>query len=352
MKIRFNQPGKKTPDDDRGVRIQYGEAKRPGRPWRWYLILIVASLPLLYLSGLILQDMIVIKASGRVQVPLVTVRSTSEGYVQQVFVKPLQTVTQGTKLAMLANAPLENSYNRLRSEINFLDKEKDKLLVQADKTASSAVQLMNFAREQRDFYLNRLRQYELLFNQGAATQAESATARSQYASALGNLVSLEGTQLQGRGLMPEIRQIATRINQLTLELDKTQDLRRQLLLTAPANGLITELFAQPGEYLDQGQRLLEIIFPEQAYINAFIPPKYLDYAVVNQIVTVTFPNGETAEARITSVPGVTQKSTADDIGPLEAPRSAILAQIELIDTVRTRLISGMPVDIRFHYFTR
>ncbi len=351
MKIRFNQPEKRIPEVDRGMRVQYGEAKRPGKPWRWYLILVVASLPLLYLVGLIVKEMILIEASGRINVPLVTVRSASEGYVEQIFVEPLQPVTKGEELALLTNDLLENNYNRIRNELEFLDRERDKLQFQVNNVASNSMQLLNFAREQRDFYLGRLRGYESLLKQNAATQAEIATARSQYFSALSNFASIERTQHLSKNLTPEIRQISTRISQLMLELSTIEDQRAQLLLTAPDKGLVTELFIQSGEYLDQGQRLLDIMFPEEAYINAFIPPKYHDYAVVNQIVTVKFPNGETAEARIASVPGVTQKATGEDLGPLETAQSAILARIELIDTAQTRLINGMPVDIRFHYFS-
>ena len=346
MKIRFNQPEKRNPNDDRGVNIKYGQAKRPGRPWRWYFIVIIVSLPLLYLLGVIAREAIVIEASGRINVPIVTVRSSSEGYIQQVFVEPLQTVTKGSKLAVLTNSTLENNYNRVRNELNFLDKERDDLLHQSGITASESMQLVNFAREQKSFYLNRLRQYEFLFEQKAATQAEIATARSQYLSALEKLTSIENTQY----ISPEIRQVATRINQLTLELDKAQDQKQELTLLAPDKGLITELFAQTGEYLDRGQPLLDIMFKENTYINAFILPKHQKYAVINQMVTVKFPNGETAKARIIAVPGVTQKSSLEDLGPLEAPHSTILASIELIDTVETRLIHGMPVSIRFPFF--
>ncbi len=350
MKIRFNQPEKRNPNDDRGMSIKYSQAKRPGRPWRWYLILIIVSLPLLYLLGVIAREFIVIEANGRINMSIVTVRSSSEGYIQQVFVEPLQTVTKGSKLALLTNNTLENNYDRVRNELSFLDKERDDLLRQAGITASASMQLINFAREQKNFYLNRLRQYELLFEQKAATQAEIATARSHYLSALENLALIENTQYRTQHTSPEIRQIATRINQLTLEFEKTQDQKQELTLLAPEKGLITELFAQTGEYLDRGQSLLDIMFNEKTYINAFIPPKLQKYAVINQVVTVKFPNGETAKARIISVPGITQKSSAEDVGPLEVPHSTILAQIELIDTVETRLIHGMPVSIRFPFF--
>jgi multidrug resistance efflux pump len=228
------------------------------------------------------------------------------------------------------------------------------MLLRADHSRTSAMELLKFAQEQKNFSYQRLRQYESLFKQGAATQAEVALARSQHHAALENLAALERTERQERdrlysqehGQSPEIRMISNRINQLQLEFDKIQDQIYQLTLIAPAgNGMVTELFAQPGEFLGRGQPLLEIIYPEKVHIDAYIPPKYQDYAMVGQTVQVKFPNGEKAKAKIVSVPGVMQKSFSAEISPLETVQFAILAQMEFVGNVKNRLINGMPVTI-------
>lgn len=349
MKIRFNQPEQKIPDQDRGIRIHYGQAKRVRIAWRWYLIVLIASVPLLYLIGLTLLEMIVIKADGRVTVPNITVRSSVDGYVQQLFVTPLETVQKDQKLAILHNMSLEDRHQRLSSEVEFLNQERDKLR-QPGKTQSPSMQLLQFAQQQAQFYQHRLRQYESLFKQGAATQAEIASARNQYGSALQSLASHQTVQLRDQGLSGELRQMTSRINELSLELDGLGLKKQQLTLIAPSAGLVTELFVQSGEYLAQGQPLLNIIFPEQAYITAFIPPKHHDRAIVDQIVSITFPNGETAQGRIVSVPGITQKSMSEGANLLESPRSAILAHVALTTPTKTQLINGMPVDIRFPFW--
>lgn len=357
MKIRFNQPENKAPDIDRGLRVQYSAAKRAGRPWRWYLIMAISSLPVVYLLGTIIWDTISIEANGRIRVPSFTVRTAVDGYVEKLFVEPLQTVSEGAPLAELVNAALLDSRDRLQVELDGLRQEKHKMLLQADDSRTSSAQLLKFAHEQKHFASQRLSQYETLYKQGAATQAEIALARSQLNSALENLVALEKAQRQERdrmysqeqGQSPEMRMLSNRINQLQLEFDKTQDQVLQLSLFAPSGrGMVTEMFTQPGEFLGRGQALLEIIFPEKVHIDAFIPPKYQDYAVVGQMVTVKFPNGEKAEAKIISVPGVMQKSTTAEINPLETVRFAILAQLEFVGNVKNRLINGMPVTIYLH----
>jgi len=352
MKIRFNTPENKAPDYDGGVQVQYGAAKRALKPWRWYIIVLVSSAPLLYLIGLVLYEFVAVKADGQISAPNITVRSVGNGYVAEMLVEPLQEVTVDTALAILKDATLEDDYQRVRREINFLIEEKNKLALQSDDVALSLKQLVAFARAQKHFYHNRLHQYESLFKQGAATQVEVATARSQYNSASENLVARERMDNRGLGLNKEIRQIAIRVNQLESDLDVIEHKRRQLRIVSPENGRITEVFVQPGEFLGKGQRILEMTMPEKVYIRAFIPPKYQDYAIVDAVVTVTLPNGESAKAKITSVPGITHKSLSEDISLLETPQSTILAHLKFIEPIKTQLVRGVPVDIRFHHWFR
>ncbi|SNX60162.1 Multidrug resistance efflux pump [Nitrosomonas ureae] len=348
MKIRFNQPENKAPNIDRGLRVHYSEAKRPGRPWRWYSIVAISSLPIVYLLGIIIWETIAIEASGRIRVNNFSVRTAVDGYVQQIFVEPMQTVFEGKPLAELTNTPLLDSHDRLHIELNALKKEQQKLLTQVKRSSSRSAQLSGYAQEHKRFAYNRLQHYEALFKQGAATQAEMTSAKNQYQRALENIVALEKAEHQEQDQSSEMRRISNQMRQMQLEFEKVRDQLQQLSLVAPAgNGIVTEVFVQPGEYLSRGQALLEIIFPEKVHIDAFIPPKYQNYAVEGQIVTVKFPNGEKTKAKIISVPGVTQKTLTEEVNPLEPVRTAILAQLEFIEQVNNRLINGMPVTIYF-----
>ncbi len=346
MKIRFNQPETKNPEQDRGLRVQYSEAKRSGKSWRWYLIVLIASMPLLYLLGLIAWDEITVEANGRIRVSNFVMRAPVDGYVQQIHVRPLQNVAQGEQLAQLMNTSLQEQYDRMQLEINVLEKEREKLRHQTEQSKSASLQLLKFSQEQQDFLYKRMRQYEALFRQGAATQAEIATIRSQYNAALENAALLKKSNSNAQGLTPEMIQVSNHMDQRMIEFEKVRSQVEQLKFAAPATGMVTEIFAQPGEYLSKGQSLMEIIFPNTVFIDAFIPPKYQNYAIVGQVALIKFPNGEKARAKIISVPGVIQKSSLET-SPLEVSRSAIFAQMEFIDKVDNRLMNGMPVDIYF-----
>ena len=158
------------------------------------MISAIASLPLVYLIGKIVWENLGIEAHGRIKVTNFIVRAPVEGYVQQIFFKPLEMIPEGVPLAQMVNVALQDSHDRIGIEIDLLTREKQKLLTQAVQSRASSLRLLKYAQEQRDFALNRVRQYETLFDQGAATQAEIATVRSQYRSTLENLAMLEKTE--------------------------------------------------------------------------------------------------------------------------------------------------------------
>ncbi len=349
MKIRFNTPENRNPDYDSGVRVQYGKGKRAIKPWRWYMILFIASAPLLYLIGFILYEIVVVKADGRITAPQIVVRSAGSGYITDILIKPLQKVNTGTILAQLENVALKEKYRRIQREIDFFSEQKNQLNLHTKELGSPLEQLAAFAQSQKSFYFDRLHRYELLFKQGAATQAEVATARKQYSSALTKLVEQEAVS-NGAHTNAEIRQIATRVNQLESDLGEVESQQQQLRILSPKAGLVTEIFIQPGEFLGKGQPVLNVMMTGDVFISAFIPPKYQNYVVVGEIVTVILPNGEKAKAKIVSVPGVTYKSKREKDSLLDTPYSTILAHLKFVEPVNTQLADGLPVDIRFHHW--
>jgi len=349
MKIRFDPPERQDPSRDHGLRVEYGATKRTGWRWRWYLILLLVSSPLLYLLWTLLKDWIFVEAHGYITVPQTVVRAGGEGYIQELRAQPLTSVVVGTVLAKLENEPLSDRHERIQDELRYLETEGKAW--QAQSNLSGIRQLLAFAEEQKQFYRKRLIQYERLLRQGAATQAELATARSQYQSSLERLAALEDSLRRENRLPPEAKDATARVRQLSLDLKEIDDQLGQLSIVSPASGIVTELFAQPGEYLAKGHPLLQIAETEHAFITAYVPPKYLDYAVIGQTATVSLPSGERIETRVVSVPGITQKLPGDAVTPLETRSPAIVAHLALVERAPVRLVRlvhGTPVRVRFH----
>src|ERR1700758_2326101 len=99
MKVRFVKPEAGDPDRDRGVRVPYAPGKRHQARWRWYLILLVVGSPFLFFAGNFLYASVLIQAPGFVAQEQMTVRASSQGYVDEVYVKTFDQVKQGDPVA-------------------------------------------------------------------------------------------------------------------------------------------------------------------------------------------------------------------------------------------------------------
>src|SRR3569623_256164 len=120
MKVRFVEPERVDPNSDRGIKIPYAPAKRHQARWRWYLILLVGSSPLIYFTARMIWASVVIEAPAIVSQEQITVRTSGQGYVDAVFVKPMSEVSAGTPLVRLRNPDLSRRLDQLRAELRTL----------------------------------------------------------------------------------------------------------------------------------------------------------------------------------------------------------------------------------------
>src|SRR5882724_10504474 len=120
MKVRFVKPEQKDPARDRGITVPYAPAKRNLARWRWYIILLVVSSPLLYFISKFAYSSVVVEAPGFLRQEQITVRAMVAGYVSDVYVKPLQVVAEGTPIARIGNPDLALRAAQLRAELKEL----------------------------------------------------------------------------------------------------------------------------------------------------------------------------------------------------------------------------------------
>ena len=64
MKVKFHLDKKNKPQSDDGVKVAYGQAKRGGYRFRWYLILSLVISPLLFVAYFFLKTNISRDCSG------------------------------------------------------------------------------------------------------------------------------------------------------------------------------------------------------------------------------------------------------------------------------------------------
>lgn len=358
MKVRFVKPEMGDPNRDRGVTVPYAPGKRALARWRWYLILLVVGSPFIFFVGQALYTSVTIHAPGFVAQEQLTVRSSTPGYVEEVFVKPLDTVKQGDPVARIGNDALTSRAAQLRAELAQLQG------VAAHGSDSGPAPLspaafdtdLNTARDARDRAQERVNTIEGLMQQGAATEAELTAARNQYdqaSSKLGELYRTMDLQTHAApGSNNNAVEVQTHIVSLRAELSDIQNQLGNTLVRAPKAGRIVDIAVVKGDQLANGSKVAMLAPVDGAlHIDAYIPPKDSLYAAPGVNATVVFPDGTSRQAVVTEVPQIAAEVPKAQSALLGEAEMGLLVRMQFADSgvINQRpLTDGLPVKVEFH----
>lgn len=360
MKIRFVKPEQSDPNRDRGIQVPYAPGKRQLARWRWYLILLVVSSPFLFFVVKFLYSSVLIQAPGFVAQEQLTVRSSTQGYVDEVFVKPLDEVKQGDPVARINNDALNMRAAQLKAELQQLQTVEAKAprggYAEAPLSTASFQDDLATARDQIDRAKQRVDSIQALVNQGAATDAELNAARSQYDQAsarLGELYRTMDIQTQPvRTAATSTVEVQTRILSIQAELNDIQSQQQAMTILAPKTGRIVDLAVVKGDQLAIGSKVA-MLAPEggEMHIDAYLPPKDSVYAVPGMQATVVFPDGSRRGAVIADVPQIAAEVPKAQSALLGEAEMGVLVRMQLSDArspVGQRpLTDGLPVKVEF-----
>lgn len=360
MKVRFVKPEQTDPNRDRGIQVPYAPGKRALARWRWYTILLVVSSPFLFFTAKFLYSSVVIQAPGFVAQEQLTVRSSTQGYIDDVFVKPLDEVKQGDPVARVRNDALNLRAAQLKAEEqqlkNFVAHAPRGGYTEAPVSAESFQEDLASARDQKQRAQERIDSIQALVAQGAATDAELNAARSQYDQAsnrLGELyrnmsIQTQPTRVAGTNTV----EAQTRIMSVQAELNDIQLQQQANLIRAPKTGRIVDLAVNKGDQLAIGTKVA-MLAPEggEMHIDAYLPPKDSIYAVPGMQATVVFPDGSQRTAVIADVPQIAQEVPKAQSALLGEAEMGVLVRMQLTDTHTAAgqrpLTDGLPVKVEF-----
>ena len=351
MKVRFIEPERTDPNRDRGIKVPYAPAKRQQARWRWYLILLVVSSPLLYFTGKMLWASVVIEAPAIISQEQITVRTSGQGYVDAVFVKPMTEVTAGTPLVRLRNLDLSTRIDQLRAELRALEGVR----FDSGSYQTSTVNLedqLQIATQQRDQKSERLAKLEDLVNQGAATDSELASARNDLQQSNSKIAQIhqEVTTLNRPADNTAGQEMKARIASLRSEISGMEKQSDGLLVTAPQSGRVVDLAIVKGDQLAVGGKVA-MIAPtgSELHLDAYVPPKYSQYARTGLHASVIFPDGRRRSAVVTDVPEITMEIPSAHPEMFGSREVGVLVRMKFLDagTTQAALTDGLPVTVRF-----
>lgn len=357
MKVKFKSQKQAMPDRDGGMRVNYGMAKRSLPRIRWYLILLVASSPIIFFFGNIIYSFIVVEAPGVIRIPSSIMRSTVPGTVTLIHVKDHDEVLEGQILMTLQNPDLEAKINRVEGDIIDL---KSILPVNSKPRTNKVIKYLNeqlkSAKKLIDFRKERMDSIQYLFDQGAATVAELSTAKSQfnqastsYSNIRREIAKEQRISSQEFQLQTKTQQNAILLSKLNRELAHLKEQKIKQAIRAISDGQISEIPVTQGEFIASGTHLISITTQERSTVTAFLAPKYARYAKIGQRATVKLPNGIEFPALVDAVPRLTSKLPSSIAGPLgERPRGIVVQLRPEIDFKDDYRVQGLPVMVRFN----
>jgi len=352
MKVRFRSSKQQAPEREQGIRVAYAPAKRVMARWRWYLILLLVSAPLIYLLGQLLYGWLMITAPAYVALRKVPINSPLSGIVADRPVMEGQVVPSGAVLARLKSPAIDRREAILTAELNAREKAfmlPGTIADQADahRRLALAVEVVTFQRRHRD-------DVQFLFDQGAATRAELNLAENQLREAL---LYHENVQFDLNRLQTQIHRVSVpdenalvRLEVLRAELGALGETRAALELRSPLTGRVLELFADIGQSLAPGDPVLMLGDASHLEIHAYLAPRYAAYARKGQSVTVSFQEGLRLSGVVIRNPEVTRRLPAAVSSPLGSRGNKLLVPIVLTETPSAGiLVEGLPVTVRFPF---
>ena len=284
------------------------------------------------------------------------------GYVTEVRVSDNQQVHEGDTLIVMDNRDLKIKLEQ--AEAALATSESNRSAARAASTASSAnigtsraavatidAQIdqakINVRRTTQDYnrYANLIKDHSITQQQFEQAQAAKETAdkqliimqqqRAQAAS------QINVTSSQSGATAKQINVAASVINQRQADVDDAKLNLSYAVVIAPADGLVSKVNVQPGQYLNAGQSLFSIVLKQNLWIVANYKETQLAKMKVGQTakVEVDALSGHEFNAKITSISAATGASYA-----LLPPDNASGNFVKVVQRVPVKLEFSNPND--------
>ncbi len=271
-----------------------------------------------------------------------TVTSKITGYVKSVPAPDNTHVKAGDPLVVLDDADYRNALDRAEAQIATGEATVTRIgrqIVSGQAAVKSAEAQLASAKAVADNAVTQFNRVNTLAGNGFATtasvdslrtardQAEQAVAAADaaLAAARANVGVLAAQKTEAERTLDQYR-IAR--DQAKLNLDHT-------VIRAPFDGVVGNGAAQPGEYIQPGQRLLALVPLDAVYVDANFKETQLADLKPGQRVTVT----------VDAYPGLSIEGTVASIAPASGSQFSLLPPDNATGNF-TKIVQRVAVRIR------
>jgi multidrug resistance efflux pump len=351
MNVKFTPP--KDPARDRGIQLPYASGKRVFPHWRWYVILLIVTSPLLWMLFHLMYSKVFVTAPGFLSLDKVAINAPQAALLEQVKVEAGDRVAAGQIIAQLQDHRLAERREAIRAELDSL--ERRPVESAPEDLESLYRQQLRLAEKNVIFHRDRLNKITFLFEQGAATAAEVSALTEQLRSAehLENQAKIDLADYRSvrmgrvtQGSAPE----DARRKVLIAELASVQAQIEGLQVKASYGGRILDVLAVAGENLAGGTPIVLMGRLDQPAVIAYLDPENSLYTRKDQNATVSLPGGETCAASVVEDANLTRRLPADLSSSIGTRDIMTVVKLRLLQSLPDdQIIDGLPVSVRFHF---
>lgn len=348
MKISYSSSTKTTkPAVEQGLKVDYAAAKRGAYKARWYMLLAVIILPMLFILWLLLRPQLLVLAPGIITTDPLELRAPVTARLLNIAVTEGQQLQPGSLLLQLHNPQLDAQIAELQNQLAQLaqpvNTANTAILQQREAGIRIAEQAVVQQSEYMDSYQNFKRSGLVLTHEMAAVQQTLTNAKLALEQAKTDVIQLRQQQ-EVELLAGSVAQARRQLQQALAQLQAQQE---QLQIRAVASGHIIDIQVKRGEFVQQNQPLLLLSNRPQPVIFAYLAPKYLDYAKPGAKANVTLPNGDKVRAEVTEPAQLLERLPAKLAGPFDGEQAVL--KLTLTPQQPVTGVEGVPVEISFDW---
>lgn len=337
MRVKFDV-SPVSAQQSNGLAVRYAAAKREVPKWRWYLMLVIVGMPLLYFGLRLVVGIWWETAPGSVVVQVVSIKATAAGTVRKVasvgsIVRPGDALLELEPVA--PSVPIIRLPTRSAEDVAGLASRHDPataILVDAQELAEK----VRRARQQR------LEVIEALRRESAATQAESDAAHAA-------LVQSESELIRARSDLQARRQLAADQSRgMAQETEQRPAAATLPPLRSPLLARVAQVQVAVGEHIDVGAELLQLHSLLAPTIEAYVSPADARYARVGRLATLLFMDGTRIRASVAAIGVQAGRLPPERVSPLSPNTRAIVVRLQPVHELpEAYRINALPLDVRF-----
>ncbi len=342
MEVRFKGTKQTDPTAHDGFRVNYAAAKRLKFQWRWRFMLLVVVSPLLVWGWFLLQAQFLTRADGILTTEPIQVRASKSGFVTEVMVAPGHVVAAGQQLFDLSSPETDQKIQYWKEQVSLLTAYREQLIDELRSALGVYQQKLDDSRSKQD---EIAQSYDQLADKGLFTLSDQMQL-NEMRRALSQDERQQMIDLEHLESLKFTHDISDEIRNFELEILVAEVKQSQLDIRSDRSGVVNRLYAKQGEYVTEGDPLVELSNYTNPVVNVFLKPERLAKATEGREVVVILPNRTRIDGAVAEPPQIADTIPAALAGPFEGSRRAIKVVITLNELPET-WVEGLPVTVRF-----